>query len=420
MASPLRYIRSFNEWSSGATPRGLTNGNAMNDGGNMSIERLVRSFFVTLLTLSLAVTAHAAVEINSVNPSSGSTMGGYLVTIFGDEFTGFFGSETPEVEVDGAPVSITQFDDNMITFVMPKGQGANLTITVDVDGDIAGLPNAFSYLPPNINTINPASGPLAGGQTVTLTGGNFGLTPVVLVNGAQHAPLMSSHDELSFIIPSSVSPGPASVRVRVLTQISNTVTYTYDAPPPDPPVITSVLNANGPTEGGSLSFIMGQHFGMSPDVTVAGAAATVMFSTDGLILAAIPEGEGAGQSLIVSADGQQSAPFAFNYDPPQMHGFSAIDGSGMLTIFGDDFGLTPTVTIGGVAAPVDSNNHDMIVVTPPAQTPGSMHAVSLQVAGQVSNSLDFMYPNLPADLNGDGTVDGADLAQLLANWGMVN
>lgn len=416
----LRYIWPILEVTGCAQPRGKNDCNESNDGGIMSNERLVRGILIAMLCIIWTSAAGAATEIISVNPPTGATTGGYPVTIIGDEFTGFFGAETPEVEVDGVSVSITQFDDEMITFIMPKGQGANLTITVNVDGDIAGLPNAFSYLPPNISMINPASGPLAGGQTVTLTGGNFGLTPVVLVNGVQHTPLMSSHNELSFVIPSSASPGPASVRVRVLTQISNTVTYTYDAPPPDPPVITSVVNANGPTEGGSLSFIMGQHFGMSPEVTVGGAAAPVMFSTDGLILATIPEGEGAGQALIVSADGLQSLPYSFDYDPPQIHGFSAVDGSGMLTIFGDDFGLTPTVIIGGVAAPVDSNNHDMIVVTPPAQTPGSMHAITVQVAGQMSNSPDFMYPNLPADLNGDGTVDGADLAQLLANWGMVN
>src|SRR5690606_17594949 len=95
----------------------------------------------------------------------------------------------------------------------------------------------------------------------------------------------------------------------------------------------------------------------------------ILFSTDDMLLIEAPEGQGAAASLTIS-NGQAPAvapPFA--YHAPTVTGFSEVSPTNKLTIFGSNFGQTPTVTIGGVAAPLSQSGDQLITVNLPAFPP---------------------------------------------------
>lgn len=103
--------------------------------------------------------------LTGLHPYQGPTGGGTRVTLLGTHLTGatavHFG---PRLATDVVVVS-----DHEITLVTPAGHGV-VDVTVTTPGGTGG-PMPFYYLPPpRVTGLFPASGPVAGGTTVTLTG----------------------------------------------------------------------------------------------------------------------------------------------------------------------------------------------------------------------------------------------------------
>lgn len=381
--------------------------------------RSVINALVGLIALVLSHAAAAAPTISFISPANGPTTGGPTIMIHGDGFTGLFGAFTPTAKLGGANVVIVEYSDHFIRAILPAGQGVGHSVMVTVQGETATLPNAFHYNPPSITSVTPNIGPVEGGNTVTIMGANFGFTPTVRVAGQPIAPAGSNHSSIQFPMPPAPGPGPATIDVVVAGQISNLALYHYDLFLPDPPVITNVIPSSSPTEGGGAILVMGQEFGDDPKVQIGGALATTLLSLPDMLLVAAPPGQGANAALTVENDGAVSSPVPFAYHAPVITGFSKVSPDGKLTIFGRNFGLSPLVTFDGLPALVESNGHHSITVTPPDVTPGTIQNVIVTVSGEQSPPVPYQHPTLPADLNGDGEVNGADLAMLLANWGIV-
>ncbi len=152
-------------------------------------------------------------RVTSVKPSSGPLAGGKKVTIRGQDLDGAtavsFGS-TPAT-------SFTVVSPTKITAVAPAHtpgtvhvrvtQGAFTTPTRSED--------AYTYVAaPTVTRISPASGPKAGGTTVTITGTHFlGATSVTF--GAKHATgfTVVSSTKITAVAPAHAT-GVAQVRVR--------------------------------------------------------------------------------------------------------------------------------------------------------------------------------------------------------------
>src|SRR3984893_1307943 len=129
-------------------------------------------------------TPPAAPTVSNVNPATGPASGGTTVTITGTNFAAgdtvaFGGSAATGVTVNSA---------TSITATSPAGSGT-VDVTVTGPGGTSATSSAdqFTYGPPpsapTVSAVSPASGPVAGGTAVTITGTNFAAGDTVSFGG---------------------------------------------------------------------------------------------------------------------------------------------------------------------------------------------------------------------------------------------
>ena len=118
-------------------------------------------------------TTAPAPTVSNVNPATGPVAGGTTVTIAGTNFasgdTVSFGST--------AATGVTVNSATSITATSPAGSGTvNVTVTGAGGTSATSSADQFTYATapiPTVSAVSPASGPVAGGTTVTITGTNF-------------------------------------------------------------------------------------------------------------------------------------------------------------------------------------------------------------------------------------------------------
>ncbi|MEO4000559.1 IPT/TIG domain-containing protein [Mesorhizobium sp. CAU 1732] len=161
-------------------------------------------------------------SIAAVSPNSGSVNGGTQVTITG---TGFTANAT--VDIGGNPAATVTFvSSTQIRAVTPPGAAGAADVLVTTDGGSVTEPSAFTYgVAPTIAALSPASGPAAGGTSVTITGTGFTAGTSVSIDGTQVAPTSFSSVQIRFTTPPG-SPGDVAV-VVTSGGIAATATFTY-------------------------------------------------------------------------------------------------------------------------------------------------------------------------------------------------
>lgn len=180
---------------------------------------------------------------------------------------------------------------------------------------------------PTLTAVAPASGPLAGGTTLTLTGTNFvsGATVAFVelpsndVFGspstkAAGSVTFNSSTQLTVTTPSATSAG--AVDVVVMNPDRQTATrasgFTYTTAPA--PAVTAVSPAFGPAAGGTSVTITGSNFVATPAVTFGGTAATgVSFVSATRLTATAPAHATGLVNVVVTNPDLQSGTLANGY-----------------------------------------------------------------------------------------------------------
>lgn len=150
--------------------------------------------------------------VTGIVPSAGSKGGGTSVTVTGTAFTGAtdvsFGPNSAQ--------SINIDSDSQITAVSPNGTGTvDVTVTTANGTSNSSVEDQFTFGdPPIVDGINPASGPMAGGTIVIITGS--GLTGATGVSfGTTNSPNMSVDSDS--LIAAISPPGVGMADVCVTT-----------------------------------------------------------------------------------------------------------------------------------------------------------------------------------------------------------
>ena len=136
----------------------------------------------TLPSAFLFVGPAPGLSAATVNPTSGPTGGGTLVTIAGG--TNFDTGAT--VTFGGQPATgVTLVSASSITCYTPAGTGSvGITVT-NIDGTSGSLSSAYTYVSGlGLVSVAPASGAVSGGTLVTLTGTGFSSGDTVTFAGA--------------------------------------------------------------------------------------------------------------------------------------------------------------------------------------------------------------------------------------------
>ncbi|MGN2637680.1 IPT/TIG domain-containing protein [Nocardia takedensis] len=154
-------------------------------------------------------------------PNQGSTAGGTTVVLTGTGLTDVTG-----VDFGGTPAtSFTVDSDTQITAVAPAGTGI-VPITVTAPGGVSGAVPFVYVVVPTVTAVAPASGPEAGGTTVTITGTDFTGPLTVRFGGTATSFTIDSDTQITAVAP----PGTGSAQVTVTGTggAGAGVAYTYN------------------------------------------------------------------------------------------------------------------------------------------------------------------------------------------------
>ncbi len=215
--------------------------------------------------------------VTGVIPNTGLTTGGTLVIITGTDLIGV-------TEVKFGDADATEFivaSATRIFAILPAH--AEGVVDVRVANAAATSANTaaddFTFLPvPTITGLSPTSGPTTGGTSVTITGTDFtGATDVTFGATAASTYTVDTPTQITATAPDHTA---GAVQVQVTTPYGASAdTSADDFTYVDPPAITGLSPAAGPTTGGTSVTITGTDFTGATDVTF-GATAAVSYTVD--------------------------------------------------------------------------------------------------------------------------------------------
>ncbi len=317
-----------------------------------------------------------------------------------------------------------------LSLTTPPGVAGTVDVTVvspEGTSAIVQPDDQFTYLSvPTITAISPASGPLAGGNLVAITGTGFSdIAENITVNfgDATTSPFSSAGNTIYVAAPAGSSLDTVNVTVTTPGGTSSTSSadeYTYEPAPvvSGLSVPSGLTPASGAVEGGTpvtisgsgLSDITAVDFGSVPadlsnltynwdgSVTVISPPAAYNDNTGGLGPVDVTVTTGDGTSIINEPADE------FNYtNAPYVTSLGTttglVTGGTSVTIHGDGDSLegATAVTFGGVAAPFVDNGDGTLTATSPPGT-GTVHVlVTTPVGTSDPNNFDqFTYSDFPS------------------------
>ncbi|WP_283779602.1 IPT/TIG domain-containing protein [Nocardia sputi] len=332
-----------------------------------------------------------APALATVAPDSGPETGGNTVVLTGTDLTGAIG-----VRFGGTPaVAFVVDSDTRISAVAPTGTGT-VDITVTTAGG-ATNPVTYTYVPaPALATVVPASGPEAGGNTVTLTGTNLADADAVLFDGTPASSFtVVSDTEITAVAPAGTA-GPVVVTVIATGGTSNGVLYTFVAAP----TLVSVVPGSGPESGGNTVVLEGTDFTGTTTVRFGGTPAVAfVVDSDTRISVTAPAGTGTVDVTVTTAGGTGNAMVYRYVAAPALAsivpGFGPETGGNTVILTGTHLTETTAVRFGAntaIAFTVVSDTE--IAAEVPAGT-GSV-GVTVTSAGGTSDSVTYTYVAAPA------------------------
>ena len=194
-------------------------------------------------------------ELTGISPSSGSMLGGTVVTITGSGLSGAtdvrFGS------ISGTDLSL--LDDNKLIVTSPPNAAGTVAISVinpSQTGSSPGAATVFRYdVPvPRLTGISPSSGSSDGGTAVTLTGSGFTGTKSIRIGGKPVTSLNIVSDNQITIItpPSSLGSFPISISNAYGEggSLGPSTSFRYSITPTSTTAVTGATAAPGQPDGG--------------------------------------------------------------------------------------------------------------------------------------------------------------------------
>ena len=335
--------------------------------------------------------------VSSVAPLSFITAGNTVLNVSGTSF-----GTTGSVTVGGVACPLTGigYSNTAIQCILPAGQGLSQAVVVTASGQASSPSGSFGYSAPNVSSVVVSRGVvISGGSAVTIIGTSFGngTSGSVLINGLPCTVGASQWQQASIVCAAPASSGVnVPLLVNVSGQLSNLANFSYSA------TISNVSAPAGraPTTGGVAISVSGVGFS-----TAAVAPATVYFGasvcspvvnqSSGSLSCTLPAGSGT-VSVIVQVAGLNSSSFSFSYDAPSISwlqpSIGPTAGGTTLTVYGVNFGLSPTATVNGQSCAVTGqSNNTFLTCIAPAGSGVSNPVVVSTGGGQYTPSAPYAY-----------------------------
>ena len=328
--------------------------------------------------------------VTGVNPIAGSTAGSTTVVIAGTNFTGASQVRFGTTAATGFTVnSATQ-----ITATTPLEAAATVDVTVTTPVGISSTSAADNFTfegAPTVTTVAPATGALAGGNTVTITGTNFtGASGVTFGGTAATAVTFISATQITVTAPARAA-GQVDVVVTTPAGTSAVVAadhYTYAVT-----TVTGINPAFGPAAGGTVVTLTGTNFTAATQVSFGATPATAYTVNSATSITATAPAHAAGQVDITVTTGlgtsATSAADQFTFDATPtvtavLPASGRATGGTTITITGTGFLSATGVKVNGVSATgVTIGSDTSITAVTPAGAPS---IVDVQVTNPTGTS----------------------------------
>jgi len=369
--------------------------------------------------------------VNSVSPSVGSTAGGNFVTITG---VNFIGATSVNFGTAGGSGGFTVTSDGTsITAVAPaSGAVGPVYITVTTAGGTSAITNVnqqYTYVTtPVVSSLSPTSGPLAGGNVVTINGSGYTTASTASFGGvAGTGVVFLSASQITAVAPASSAQ---TVDVTVATSGVSSATssadhYTYVG---SPQITTSLNPSTGATAGGLSVTITGTGLSNTSSVTFNGVAAAITSNTDTSLVVTTPNLSSTmttSQSVpvvVTTPGGVVSNTFAY-VAPPTVTAVDPVNGPttggtvasglGTVTITGTNFTSATAVNFGTTI--VAANNYTIVNTTtitaiPPTSSAGLVNvSVTTPIGGVSTVTAPYTYVT-PPGINSLSPITGSTLS----------
>ncbi len=318
--------------------------------------------------------------LTSIQPSNGKITSGTTLTLTG---TGFLGGVT--ASIDGlACTSPNLVSSTTLTCIAPAHSPGTVNVQV-MNGDSQSftLPTSYTYNPvPTLNSINPTSGVLAGGSTLTISGTGFISGATVSIGGITCAsPTVISSTSMTCVVPTNTA---GTKNVVITNPDSQNVTlansYTYNPFP----TISAITPNNGKLAGGTTITLTGSGFITGATVTIGGSACTSSNVSSSTSMTCITPAKSAGSyNLLLTNPDTQSVTVASGFTYNEFPTITSISpnngllaGGNKLTITGTGFLSGVTVTIGGTSCTSPTAlNSTTVTCNLPAKNVGTYNIV---------------------------------------------
>lgn len=226
-----------------------------------------------------------------ISPNQGSTGGGTLVTVTGTNL-----ANTSAVTFGDKPATnVTNVSPTQVTAVSPSGTGT-AGVTVTTPGGTSNPVTFFYVGAPFKSSLGTTSGPLAGGNSVTLNGTGLSTATSVSFGGVTATPTVVSDSSLSVVVPAGAAAGPVGVSVTTAGGTNNGLTYTYV----DTPTIGTLAPTSGPTSGGTAVTVTGTNLDSTDSVTFDGATAPFAVVNATTLSVVTPPGTAGAVDVVVT------------------------------------------------------------------------------------------------------------------------
>jgi M6 family metalloprotease-like protein len=181
------------------------------------------SYGTATLPASFTYLTPAPPALGTVNPATGPSTGGTLITLTG---SGFVPNQTA-VSLGGAPASgVLVVSDTLLRATAPAHAEGPVTVAVTTPHGTATMSNAFTFTAPAapvLASIHPVTGPSSGGTRVTLTGSGFVAGQTVVTVGGQPATGIDVRSDVQMLVTTPPGEGGADAAVVVTTPYGSAI-----------------------------------------------------------------------------------------------------------------------------------------------------------------------------------------------------
>ena len=258
-------------------------------------------------TTTTTTAAPKAPTVTAVSPASGPLGGGQTITITG---TGL--ANASAVTVGGRPATglVPTVAGTSLKVTVPAGVAGTAEVIVvnPVGASRTATTATYRYVAPAVSRMTPASGPLAGGTRVTVTGSNLQGGTVAFGTRTLAGTASADGTSLSFVTPAGTGVTPVGIVVATTTVGAGSFAFL------PAPTVTALSATRGRTNASTTIAIWGTNFTADTRVVVGSRALTPTVAADGrTLLVVIPAGAAGSAALTVTSPAGSSSPTTWTW-----------------------------------------------------------------------------------------------------------